>query len=401
MYVVPLWICFAEMRTRARNNNLVRVTVKNIENKALLLHILLIANLFVVFTLPIAWANRQGSQIIPSQGTISMDGMLTPVLSGWGGIRLFEATLNPDTDPDNPDSSVFAGEQSSNAEMVMRRLKNEGFNAIRALFESDWGENAGDEWYQKAWQWNPQWFERYVTLAKHYDLWVIVDYHGYREPYQHEEEWISFWQNLISTYSGEYDKFIWGMCNEPITPYSGQQAIDEWTRRAQRWIDMCRGLGDTHWIVVSEVCWGIIGFPPVEWFPDVTDPLNRVFLDKHFYYDYGELDDKNKWTVEDAEAKADYYYNLVIEIMNRYNRPFLCTEMGAWPGGVDPPDVIYNPHSWSPVSLAFIQRLIDNFDAHTPRIGYILWQAGDWGPAGLYGDWDCWGTQLEHESFGV
>lgn len=319
-----------------------------------------------------------------------------PLLIGWGGIRLFEATLNMDTNPANLESEVFVGEQASNAEMVMRRLKAEGFNCIRAYFEhAPYGQP--DDRYH----WNDEWFKRFVTLAKHYDVWVIVDYHGYREPYEHEDEWIGFWQTLISSYKDLYAKMVWGTCNEPITPYQGQQAIDEWTRLAQRWIDMCRGLGDSHWIVVSEVCWGVVGFPAVEWYPVVNDPLNKVFYDKHFYYDfYDDADqDPTRWTLENALARADHFYNLVVEVMEKYNRPFLCCEMGAFTGGEDPPDVLKceGGSNHSPLSVAFLQRLINHFDTHSPRIGFMLWSAGDWVPLGLYGDWACWGNLLSHK----
>jgi hypothetical protein len=62
---------------------------------------------------------------------------------------------------------------------------------------------------------------------------------------------------------------------------------------------------------------------------------------------------------------------------------------------------------YSTVSLAYIQRLITNFDNYPGRIGYVLWPAGDWAKSwaqgwhygGLFGGMDVWGQLLEYKSF--
>ncbi|MGB9615475.1 MAG: hypothetical protein ACPL3B_08240, partial [Fervidobacterium sp.] len=94
------------------------------------------------------------------------------------------------------------------------------------------------------------------------------------------------------------------------------------------------------------------------------------------------------------------FQEVILPAIELYKKPFICTEMGADYGTEIPPDVQYTGSSgYSTVTLAFVQRLISNFDNHQKRIGYILWPAGDWSKAGLYGAMNVWGNLLTYKTF--
>lgn len=311
-----------------------------------------------------------------------------PLLQGWGGVRLQEVTRYSEPLTGNlrtePPSEVFPGEVASDAEMTMRLLKERGYNAIRALFEDprDYinGRDLTIPW-ELYWVWNAEWFEKFVEIARHYDLWMICDYHEYDEPYLYEEEWISLWQTIISTYKDLYEKLVWEPCNEPLIPNDAlteEEKVEELGRLYQRWIDMCRDLGDTHYIIVSGKCfWSSL--PKEDWYPQVEDSLNRTYLNFHFYYfkEYHE----NQWTIPDAQNYADYWTGVALSVQQKYQKPFLTTESG----------ISAVPHD--EVDLAFITRLIENFQRE--GMGYLLWSAGDWiAGHGLYGMMNTWGNEI-------
>jgi len=323
----------------------------------------------------------------------------TQAFGGWGGIRLFESVV---FDQKGASSVIFQGETASQAELTMLELKRQGFNAIRVMFESPISTQAN----RRVWGWDNLWFDKTLQIAKALDMWLIVDWHGYTDSYQFTDQWIGFWRDsVVSKYKDSYEKIVWEPINEPLMRWNdgshelgGKEAVNALTSQYQKWVDMARGLGDTHWIVVSALCyWSSL--PVVEWFPVLTDPLNRLFLGMHFYYFYAQH--QGGWTVADAQAQADYVYNdIIVSAITRYNRPFLVTEMGAHYGTTAPPDIQFDGSAgYSTVSLAFAQRMIANFDAHPGRIGYLLWTAGDWTTAGLYGGLGVWGASLHYDAF--
>lgn len=333
----------------------------------------------------------QTSKTVLSYGTIRTRALM----GGWGGVRLYESTYG---DPGNPASIVFPGEQASNAEMVMQLMKERGYNTVRVMFESPVLENP-ERW---EWNWNDGWFQKTLIIAEKLDMWIIIDYHAYEDLRDRPDEWVAWWRdNIISKYKDAYDKMIWEPINEPVVWEEGmpaETALEILRSAYQEWINMCRNLGDTHWIVMSCGLWWL-PIPEVDWWATVIDPLNKVFLGKHFYYMYEWNQDA--WTIADAEAKAEYYYHdVLVPAIEKYGRPFLCTEMGADCGVVLPPDVIFpGSAQYTPVTLAFVQRLISHFDTHPNRIEYILWPGGDWSNAGLYGAMNVWGNLLEYEPF--
>jgi len=325
---------------------------------------------------------------IRSYGVIQLSAR-TPLFRGWGGVRLNEVTRYTEPLTGNkrtePLSEVFPGEIASDVEMTMRQLKVRGYNAIRAYFEDPRQElnhrNLTIPW-ERYWVWNSEWFEKFVELGRYYDLWVICDYHGYEQPYEHEDDWISLWRdNIITPYKDIYEKLVWEPCNEPLITndtLTEKEKVAELGRLYQRWINMDRGLGDTHFIVASGKCfWSSL--PKEDWYPILNDPLNKTFLNYHFYY--FKSSHEAEWNVPAAQAYADFWTDVALRVQQKYNKPFMTTETGIT-------EVPYDE-----VGLAFMTRLIENF--HREGMGYLLWHAGDWaGGLVLYGMMNTWGNDI-------
>lgn len=370
---------------------------------------------FLVFLtiLPNIYANLQTAISIGSYGGITYNNFV-PLLGGWGGIRIYETVRATNIENGSkrywPQSIVFPGEVASNAELTCLELKSRRYNAVRFIWQP---ATTGKP---STWLYNETWMDRAIKIAKALNMWIIIDCHAFHDHYQYENQWINEWYNIISRFKDSYEKIVWEPINEPCMWYydgsnklTGTAAVNKLAQIYQRWINICRGLGDTHWIVISNICW----YDPHPWtFPSVNDPLNRIFLTSHFYmlYEY-EMD---RWTISEAQLFADQRFMIIINAINTLQRPFLCTEMGATPfsGDYDTPEEVptcrYGGVSaYSDVSLAFVQRMITRMDNYSSRIGYILWCAGDWAKnwpegwhyGGLYGGLDIWGQLLEYEEF--
>jgi len=359
--------------------------------------------------------------------TVSDPPPAAPYLRGWGGVRISEAATPNGTTP----SLVFTGEMASNAERTMRKLVADGYTAVRLYFESPITQAARVD---PAWEWDATWFSRALDIAIFLDLWVVVDFHGYCDwlyissslpnactnidpdapgTFQNQnlrDAWVTWWRdNLVLPYKDRYLKILWQPINEPIV----SDAEGQWPPSAsllatsyQAWIDMARAAGDTHWIAVSNANWNGD-------FPTVTDPLNRIVLDRHWYFFYDDYLNTGgylkhdydasgnymvtqpscaSWGTACAEAYADDIYAFILEAETRHGRPHLSLELGAEDsyGSTPPPDHLGSGDcGYSPATLAFLTRLVSHYDT-SPSHGYILWPGGDW--VGLYGCMDGWGA---------
>src|SRR3989441_11437816 len=130
-----------------------------------------------------------------------------PTVVGWGGVRLDESQANSA----NPASQVFSGESASNMELQVQRLVARGFNGIRVSFQSACSSP------QEMGSYDPVWLTRAITIAKHYNFWIIVDYHGY---YDLETSagvscWLNYWDPIVQQFMGTYNQIIWEPINEP------------------------------------------------------------------------------------------------------------------------------------------------------------------------------------------
>jgi len=314
-----------------------------------------------------------------------------PLLGGWGGVRLSETQnffSEINRNPRNvPLSEVFEGEVASDAELVFKSVKDQGFNAVRAYFRPPYDDGG----FNGTWWFRDDWFQRVLNIAEHFDMWLIIDCHSGDTSVANKAEWLFLWDSIIRNY-GDRQKLVWQPLNEPTLGLG----IDALTLAYQDWINQCRALNDTHWIVIKNS--GEAGVHPI-----LNDPLNKLVLDMHFYFMFQW---EPIWTEEEALARADAYYRDFSDRAKTYGRPIICTEMGAGLGLQMSPDAIdpfasRNPgECYSPITAAFIQRLIDHFDS-SPRTGYFLWHGGDWSTGALFGYMDTWGELLTHKTFAL
>ena len=99
-----------------------------------------------------------------------------PVLVGWGGVGL--------------------GESLTDIQSEMQALSQSGYNIVRVDFEPTCttppdGGILGSYDQAKLGQ--------VIGLAKQYNLWILVDYHGYNELQSSSTQtcWLNFWKSLV------------------------------------------------------------------------------------------------------------------------------------------------------------------------------------------------------------
>jgi acid phosphatase len=338
------------------------------------------------------------SQIVPSTGPTG--------LSGWGGVRLEEAgQLCPVSG--SPNSSVFPGECASSMELHMAKFRSLGYNIIRVDFVNQCNSPVPQMGPYSATN-----LDRAIRLAKQYGLWIIVDWHGYHdlEP-TYLSCWLSKWKPIVQQFMSSYTQIIWEPENEPVggtNNSGGYLSLAELTSAYQQWIDQARSLGDTHYIVVPNICANTCNsFPSgvATGWPIVHDPTGHVFINEHayLYYPYWSL---QGWNNATAERAANMFYSAIKKGMQLTGFPALATENGAaWISG-SPPDIVIGSAGagediqYTRVTLHFVQTLVYLFDHNNPRINWVMWPAGLWTKCctggGLYGALEPggWGTGI-------
>ncbi len=332
-----------------------------------------------------------------------------PVIVGWGGTRLDEiVTYNPT----NPVSNVFPGEQASNQEVQVRHLASMGLNAFRVSFQSactTWQENGA---------YNPDWLNRSIAVARHYNMWLIVDYHGYTDldTSSSADCWLGFWAPLVQQFKNAYDKLVWEPINEPTG--FGDSNVAWLSTQYQRWIDQARGSGDTHWTIVQNLCSYSCNLTNMaDGYPTVNDTAGRVFISLHtyFFYDlcvsgvYGVYGLSCAWDNSSADAWANKFYRAVVDGVTRTGWPSLNTEGGAVAFSTNscssncaPDTVLSGDAGYSLTSFRFIQTLTNLYDSYQPqRINWVWWPMGSWTStpgAGVLGSLapNGWGSLLHY-----
>ncbi len=320
-----------------------------------------------------------------------------PIIVGWGGTRLDESST---FDPSNPTSEVFSGQQASNQEIQVRKLMDMGFNAFRVSFESSCTSK------QEMGPYGPANLERSTSIAEHYSMWIIVDYHGYDDlATAHDSDcWLNFWKPVVQQFASRYDKIVWEPLNEPTGIGDDVQYLSS---QYQRWIDQARSIGDTHWIVAQNVCsygCGLSNF--ADGFPSVTDTAGKVFISLHTYMGFSE--NSGSWNNATAESVAQTYYQAVLDGETRTGWPVLNTEGGAdeLSDNQAPDEVLTGSAGYTTVTFHFIQKLTNLYDTNNPqRINWVWWTMGSWTNtpgAGLLGSLapDGWGSLLHYEWVG-
>ena len=350
-----------------------------------------------------------------------------PILIGWGGVRLDEAAVGGGVhQPSSPTpSAVFAGESATNMELLLSKLKPLGYNIVKVSFDPSC---TGSQFMSSYSATNLQ---RAIQIAQHFDFWIVVDYHGFTEPFTPATSscWLNFWSGVVSQFKNSYSKIIWEPEDEPKYGFSGSACsgasacVSYLSNQYQKWINQARSLGDNHWIVVENICSfgcslcpGGDGACPAaaSGFPIVTDPLGtlsqggRIFISLHTYMDYGSY--SSSWNDATAESVAQQYYQAMLGGASKTGWPILDTESGASPlcGSCAPDTVLTGNAGYTVVTFHFVQTLTSFLDSNTAqRINWVNWPAGSWTDtpnAGIYGAMQCssspegWGCALQFKS---
>jgi len=330
-----------------------------------------------------------------------------PTIVGWGGVRLDESQA----DLANPPSQVFLGESASNMELQVQRLLARGFNGIRVSFQSACSSP------QEMGSFDPNWLYRAIIIAKHYNFWIIVDYHGYNDLTNTTGVncWLGYWNPIVQQFMGAYNQIIWEPINEPAM--TSTTDVASMSNAYQQWIDQARGLGDPHWIVVQNLCSSNCGFSNMaDGYPTVNDTQGKIFISLHSYMAYKWY--SSGWNNGTADSLAQQFYNAVVSGSQRTGWPVLNTEGGPDPqglicsGGISLPSPLCAPDQiqvgsagYSITTFHFIQALTSFYDSNTPqRINWLWWPMGSWTdtPLGelMYGALsipDGWGSILQYK----
>src|SRR5947209_20095397 len=107
-------------------------------------------------------------------------------------------------------------------------------------------------------------------MTPHFSFWIIVDYHGYSDVFNSSTAtcWLNFWSGVTNQFKNSYSQIIWEPINEPCystsacagystnnNMCSGASAcVTTLSQEYQLWINQARAQGDTHWIVVQNIC---------------------------------------------------------------------------------------------------------------------------------------------------
>jgi hypothetical protein len=350
-----------------------------------------------------------------------------PILIGWGGVRLDEAAVGGGVhQPSSPTpSAVFPGESATNMELLLSELKPMGYNVVKVSFDPSC---TGSQFMSAYSATNLQ---RAIQIAQHFDFWIVVDYHGFTEPFTQSTSncWLNFWSGVVSQFKNSYSKIIWEPEDEPKYGFSGSACsgasacVQYLSNEYQQWINQDRSVGDNHWIVVENICSFGCSLCPggdgacsaaASGFPSVTDPLGtlsqggRIFISLHTYMDYGSY--SGSWNDATAESVAQQYYQAMLSGVSKTGWPILDTESGASPlcGSCAPDTVLTGNAGYTVVTFHFIQTLTSLMDSNSPqRINWINWPAGSWTDtpnAGIYGAMQCssspegWGCSLQFKT---
>src|SRR5881396_1303701 len=354
-----------------------------------------------------------------------------PVLTGWGGVRMDESASNLG----GPPSAVFPGENASNMELSLMLLKAKGYNTVRVDFDPYCTDTVNYNYMSVYSQTNAQ---RAVHIAQHYGFWIIIDYHGYSDIFRNTSCWLNYWKPIVQNIGPLYSNIIWEPENEPeyydcnnspsscpSAPCSSDSSCVTYLSSAyQQWINQARSLGDTHWIVVQNLCSYSCNLCPagdgacpsaVDGYPRVSDPLGtlsqsgRIFISLHSYMDFNSYYDSVGWNNTIAESVALAYYQTVVAGISKTGWPALNTEGGTDPlcdhcSSTPPDTILVGSAGYTNVTLHFIQTLTKLYDSNSPqRINWVWWPAGSWTDttSSVYGAMNCasnpegWGCLLQ------
>ncbi|MBO0888221.1 hypothetical protein J2P12_03890, partial [Candidatus Bathyarchaeota archaeon] len=242
-----------------------------------------------------------------STGHASTQSSSPPILGGWGGTKLADTAQNTTA----PASLVFPGERQSNFEQVAMRQFQLGYNTIRVSFAPHCSVQYGLNIYSTPQNfmsdYNSGELARAIQIAQRFNLWLVVDYHGYADFTNSTLVycWLKFWfgpdssesgpTGVVGAFMNSYKRIVWEPLNEPDSstfpatlcqsPTANPSQCDDnrtayMSTQYQSWLNMDRKMGDTSWVVVQNLCSYGCYKPRTQYYldyPIVNDTALHVF----------------------------------------------------------------------------------------------------------------------------
>ena len=247
--------------------------------------------------------------------------------AGWGATRL------KDTDPNStaPNSVVFPGQKASNFEQIALREAALGYNVIRGSFSpyctAKFSLTPPDPSnYHFIGDYSATQLARAIKIASYLSFWIVVDYHGYSDLYNSTTVscWQSAWfgstagnstngifgaEGIVGQFKNNYTRIIWEPLNEPKRPGSISDSVWNATLSSdyQAWLNYDRKAGDTHQVVLQNICSYGCGLDRTVWwqgYPTVNDTQNAVLESIHNYIYYPGYSDA---LIYDADGDGGTY----------------------------------------------------------------------------------------------
>jgi len=353
---------------------------------------------------------------------------------GWGGVGLDEVTQSNVTNIAS-NVGININGHATNTEEVIYTMQQKDMNIIRVDFDPSCTHGDGPNYGS----FSESQFSQTITIAKYYNFWVILDYHGYTDVFNSGTAscWLSAWNAVVSnsTFGNPYPQIIWEPENEPCwygtscpggntdgntnnLCTSDSACISTLSSEYNSWISQARSDGDTHWIVTQNLCSYGCGFLPtgdgngigaLHGYPTVTDSSNHIFISLHSYYDYNTY--SSSWTNATAGLVALNYTRVVLGAVATLGHPALNTEGGADPicSGCAPGTILTGSAGYTKVTFYFIQTLTNLYQNSTTPIGFTWFPAGSWTgtPGDQFGALQCssspkgWGCLLSTATFSI
>src|SRR2546425_11583180 len=246
-----------------------------------------------------------GSSIIPASCTPNCPPQQPPLMIGFGGLGLDSATTTCSSvcyqNSTYVASNVFPGQSQSDMERLVVRMKAMGLNMIRVSFAPYCTEPAGDR------DDSPYSFtdaQNMIKIANYYHFWIVLRYDGNEDISTATTCWLSYWQPIVQQVGPQYDLIVWEPINEP------NASVTLLSSTYQQWINMARGTGDQHFIVVENQCSSKCPYSDLsQGYPTVTDPLGKVLISLHNYMSYLY----STWTTPAAISHAQQDYQAVLK----------------------------------------------------------------------------------------
>jgi cellulase (glycosyl hydrolase family 5) len=301
------------------------------------------------------------------------------VLVGWGGdgikyVQCGTSPLGADCSNDTA-SAVFPLEpKAPKLEMLAKKLFDNGYNAMRVSFDPPGNQTSNCGSRPQAGQWggetqlpsspfgalNLTQVKRAITIATYYYMSIVIDYHSTSgletASVANRNCWLNFWSPIIRAFAGpgNYTKIIWEPINEPTATNSSGDPHTQRVLRTQQlsnsyqlWLNQARGLGDSHPIIIENLC--SLGCANtdlstlMDGWPSVNDTLGKIFESIHPYYRYRTFHPdlgncgSGCWTnssgTYSAESVATSYYDAMLLETNSsapgLKWPILNTEGGT------------------------------------------------------------------------